>query len=61
MNWNDLCLMLLAKGYDSEVADCICRMLMERFDACFWEAEAPRAARIVIECVPDKEEDTCRI
>ena len=51
--------MLLDKGYESEVADCICRMLMDKYGTGDWDEEAPRVAQLVIEYAPIKGEKTC--
>ena len=55
--WNDLFMILLDKGHDSEVAGCVCELLMADCGSWDWDEEAPEAAQTVIECVPIKEDD----
>ena len=52
-SWYGLYMSLLAKGWGNDVAERILDKLMAKFETC--EAP-PRAARIIVECIPERQE-----
>lgn len=53
MSWYGLYLSLLNKGWGNGVAEHILGNLMAKFSVC---EEPPRAAQLVVECMPERQE-----
>lgn len=52
-SWHGLYMSMLSKGWGNDVAEQILNQLMSAYEGC---EEPPRAAQIIVECMPERQE-----